>query len=654
MQAKETKFQELIEGTKQFVVPLFQRTYSWTEREWKILLDDINELYSMENPRPHFIGSIVNIPACSVPEGVSKFLLIDGQQRITTLFIILTVLRDISKDDGTSLSEEITNTLLVNQYKKDLDYFKLLPTQQDREAFKGILQKDYKEGSPITTAYNYFKKEITRANLISEQVKNIITTYFSTVSITLDKDDNPYLVFESLNAKGRPLTQADLIRNYFFMLIHVDRQQYFYDNFWQPMQKSLDENLTEFIRHFLMKDGGNVRQSDVYYELKNKVHVDNVEEYLSTIYTFSKYYEKLLAPNKEDDNEIKKYLIRLNKLEVTTSYPLLLYFYDNYSNGLLNQSEFANILKVLENYLIRRYVCNYPTNQLNKIFGSIQPSLKNTSLSLLEELKKILQSKKYPKDSEFKSSFSDMKFYGGGDKITKTKFILEAIEESYHHKEVVSYDNLSIEHIMPQTLSSEWKNELGIEWEDIHNLYIHSIGNLTLTAYNSELSNLTFKDKKKVYAESHLEINRYFTDISSWNDSTISKRSEDLAEQALTIWNYFGEATTSNATSTVTNAKPIYLNILGFKYEVSSWSEVLLKTLDFLCDIEPEKFEILKHSPSFGKYLSKNKDNFRRYKQLKNGYYVEVNFSAEQTKKLCYLLIEQLELTQEDWDVETY
>lgn len=197
MQAKETKFQELIEGTKQFVVPLFQRTYSWEERQWKTLLDDIKELYSMENPRSHFIGSIVNIPAFSVPEGVSKFLLIDGQQRITTLFIILTVLRDISKNDGTSLSEEITNTLLINQYKKDLDYFKLLPTQYDRNAFKGVLNSDFQENSRITDAYNYFIKEIKKAKLVPENVKNIITTYFSTVSITLDKDDNPYLVFES-------------------------------------------------------------------------------------------------------------------------------------------------------------------------------------------------------------------------------------------------------------------------------------------------------------------------------------------------------------------------------------------------------------------------------------------------------------------------
>lgn len=654
MQAKETKFQELIEGTKQFVVPLFQRTYSWEERQWKTLLDDIKELYSMENPRSHFIGSIVNIPAFSVPEGVSKFLLIDGQQRITTLFIILTVLRDISKNDGTSLSEEITNTLLINQYKKDLDYFKLLPTQYDRNAFKGVLNSDFQENSRITDAYNYFIKEIKKAKLVPENVKNIITTYFSTVSITLDKDDNPYLVFESLNAKGSPLTQADLIRNYFFMLIHVDKQDNFYSNFWEPMYKSLGKDLTEFIRHFLMKDGGNVRQSDIYYELKNKVHVDNVEEYLSTIYNFSKYYEKLINPDKEDDNEIKKYLIRLNKLEVTTSYPLLLYFYDNYYNGSLKQSEFVNILKILENYLIRRYVCNYPTNQLNKTFGSIQPILKNTSLSLLEELKKILQSKKYPKDTEFKSSFSDMKFYGGGDKITKTKFILEAIEESYHHKEVVSYDNLSIEHIMPQTLSNEWKKELGIEWEDIHNLYTHSIGNLTLTAYNPELSNSTFIEKKKIYAKSKLEINKYFSDIPLWNDSTITKRSEDLAEQALTIWNYFGEVTIPDTTSTVTNTKPIYLNILGFKYKVDSWGDVLIKTLDFLCDVEPKYFETLQHSPSFGKYLSKDKDNFIRYKQLKNGYYVEVNFSAEKTKKLCYLLIEQLDLTQDDWDVETY
>lgn len=205
MQAKETKFQELIEGTKQFVVPLYQRIYSWQEPEWKILLEDINEIYENETPRPHFIGSIVTIPTISVPEGVAKYLLIDGQQRITTIFILLTVIRDLCQNDGTSLADEITNTLLVNQYKKNLEYYKLLPTQSDREAFNGILSQNKIDNSLITKAYNYFRKQIIKYNFNYEKIKNIITNYFSTVSIVLDPNDNPYLVFESLNAKGRKL-----------------------------------------------------------------------------------------------------------------------------------------------------------------------------------------------------------------------------------------------------------------------------------------------------------------------------------------------------------------------------------------------------------------------------------------------------------------
>lgn len=323
MQAKETKLQDIIEGTKQYVIPLFQRTYSWTPKEWEVLWKDLVEICEMESPRTHFIGSIVNMPTVSVPEGVAKYLLIDGQQRLTTIFILLALLRNKARENqNLRFADEVNNTLLVNQYKDGNDYFKLMPTQVDRPTFENLINGNPNETeNQITRAYAYFEKKLKQVELEPEKLKKIITGYFSVVSIVLDADDNPYLVFESLNAKGRPLTQADLIRNYFFMRIHVDKQEKVYNDYWLPMQIALGDNLTEFIRHFLMRNGNIIKQGDVYYALKESVSTTNATDYLSELKKFSSYYQRLIYPELEQEVLLQKYFRRLNRIEVTTAYP---------------------------------------------------------------------------------------------------------------------------------------------------------------------------------------------------------------------------------------------------------------------------------------------------------------------------------------------
>ena len=303
MQANETRLQVILEGTKQYVVPLFQRTYSWTNKEWETLWDDLIELAESENPKTHFIGSIVTMPAVSVPEGIAKYLLIDGQQRLTTIFILLTLLRNKAKDNiDNESADEINETLLVNRFKKDNEYYKLLPTQVDRGSYYNMINGQQQEkDNPVTQAYLYFEKRLKQSRLPHDVIKKIITHNFSIVSIVLDVDDNPYLVFESLNAKGRLLTQADLIRNYFFMRIDINDQEDLYQKYWNPMQLELKDSLTEYIRHFLMSDGRNVKQSDVYYELKDNVSPSNVIDYLIRLKIYSSFYNKFINPEAESD-----------------------------------------------------------------------------------------------------------------------------------------------------------------------------------------------------------------------------------------------------------------------------------------------------------------------------------------------------------------
>jgi uncharacterized protein with ParB-like and HNH nuclease domain len=654
MQARETTLQPIIEGTKQYVVPLFQRSYSWDKRDWEILWNDLIELAEDGRRRTHFIGSVVTIPAESVPQGVAKYSLIDGQQRMTTIFIMLALLRDKARQDGDEgLADEINNTLLINPYKKDLDFYKLQPTQVDRETFQQIIVAEEATGqNQIISAYQFFERKYRQSGLAPEVIKDVITNNLTMVSIVLDAADNPHLVFESLNAKGRPLTQSDLIRNYFFMRVHVNQQDEIYSKYWRPMQEALGDSLTEYIRHYLMKGGTTVRQSDVYFSLKDIVNRADAVESLKEMAKFAAYYEKLLFPNKEPNERLRGALTRLNRLEVTTAYPFLLNCYHDYSEGRLSADELFGVLKVVENFILRRFVCSIPTNQLNKIFAPLySQAVGKTTEGLLGGLKNVLQTKGYPKDAEFAARLKDSKLYGGGDRLSKTKLILESLEESFGHREQVPFGNLTIEHVMPQTLTEWWQGHLGDEWELTHELLLHTLGNLTLTAYNSVLSNDNFDVKSVKLRDSHLELNKYFAEVDTWKRENIEARSSYLAELALTIWPYFGdEAAEHDGRQDATGITPKKLLILGQEIEVGSWRDVLEQTMNTIAELEPDKFEQL--IGQYPRLVNRDRRRFRAVRELKNGAFIEVNLSASAINSFCIVALESIDLTAEDWKVE--
>ena len=402
MKASETKLQRVIEGTNQYVVPLFQRKYSWDTKEWNTLWEDLVELYEEERPRSHFIGSIVTMPTQSVPEGVAKFLLIDGQQRFTTIFILLSVLRDKARTSASgTLADEIEQTLLKNPFKQGHDAFKLLPTQGDRESFLSVIKNEVAStDDQIARAYKFFERKVRASQIPDlEKLKQIIVSQLILVSIVLDRDDNPHLVFESLNAKGRALSQADLIRNYFFMKIHVDEQERLYGACWTPMQDRLGENLTECIRHFLMKDGGVIKQGEIYFALKERADEKSpqqIVEYLQEITGFAEYYARLLTPSLEPSASISHQMHRLNRIEVTTAYPFLLNIYNDYTAGKVSEVEFAEILRILENFMVRRFVCGVPTYGLNKVFPALYAQI-TAHATLVDGLKEVLRTKNYPR-----------------------------------------------------------------------------------------------------------------------------------------------------------------------------------------------------------------------------------------------------------------
>jgi hypothetical protein len=374
-----------------------------------------------------------------------------------------------------------------------------------------------------------------------ERLYNAIRNHLVLVSIVLDKDDNPYLIFESLNAKGKPLTQADLIRNFFFMRIHVNLQEKVYADHWKPMQDRLGESLTEYIRHFLMRDGKIVRQSDVYHTLKESVEdrsQDEIMAYLHELAAFSRYYAKLLQPDEERSAKIAERMGRLDRYEATTAYPFLLSVYHDYEAKKLSEADFAAILDVLESFLIRRFVCGVATSGLTKIFPALYGQAQRAT-SLAEGVRQVLRDKNFPRDEQFREQFVTCKIYGG-DRSAKAKLILERLELSYEHKEPVDPGVLTIEHVLPRTPTDWWRQHLGEDWEAIHDEWLDTVGNLTLTGYNSEMSNSDFPTKKAQLQRSHVELNKYLATVDTWDEQAIARRGEVLAERAVKIWPDFG------------------------------------------------------------------------------------------------------------------
>jgi uncharacterized protein with ParB-like and HNH nuclease domain len=539
MHAGETKIQAIIDGMRQYVIPLFQRPYRWESPQWAKLWQDLLDLCEEESPRSHFIGSIVTMPSKSVPEGVTKFILIDGRQRLTTLLVLLAVVRDKGRKQPGNLAGMIDDLLLKNRYQEGTDLYKLLPTQVDRQAFCAVMDgTPAPKGSLITGAYEFFERKMRLNPEVGlEQLYNVIRNHLVLVSIVLDKDDNPYLIFESLNATGLPLTQADLIRNFFFMRIHVNLQGEMYAEHWMPMQERLGENLTEYIRHFLMRDGKIVRQNDIYRTLKESVEDrshDEIIAYLQEVAAFSRYYARLLWPREERSARIADRVDRLNRYEATTAYPFLVNVYHDYERKKLPEADFVAILEMLESFLIRRFICGVPTSGLTKIFPVLYAQARRGA-SLVEGVRQTLRDKSSPRDQQFREQFVTCKIYGG-DRSAKAKLILERLEMSFEHKEPVDPEALTIEHVMPRTPTDWWRQHLGEDWEAIHDEWLDTIGNLTLTGYNSELSNSDFLTKKTHLQSSHVELNRYFATVDTWDEQAIARRGEMLADRALKVW----------------------------------------------------------------------------------------------------------------------
>ena len=551
MEARDTDFLQLLDGKKQFSVPIFQRRYSWEKKHCEKLWDDVLRLgQNQENPS-HFLGSIVYMePRVNNVSGVRELHVIDGQQRLTTLTLLLTALSRAIKERDSNIgvtSEELSDYYL-NVRRTDESRYKQLLTQHDKDTLIQLLEdKELPTNAArrLVENYRFFENELKSADL--ETVYKGIQK-LRIVDIALDRSyDNPQLIFESLNSTGLELSQADLIRNYVLMGQEPSFQERLYKEYWFRMEQRFGDAYTEsfdrFVRDYLTlktRQIPNIR--NVYDNFKMYVSEtsETIETIVAEISCYSKYYV-CIALGKEEDPKLQNCFTDINTLEVTVAYPFLLEVYEDYKQKRIEKLDLIEILRLVESYVFRRAICGIPTNTLNKVFASLMTEVDKSNYlkSLQAAFQKLSSTRRYPLNSEFREAFFIKDVYN----FSRCNYLLRKLEE-YEHKESINPTDYTIEHVMPQNpnLSDEWKEELGENWQEIQEKYLHTIGNLTLTGYNPELRDRSFKKKKEHkpggFRDSRLRLNNSLVQAEKWNEQAIRARAEELAEKACKIWGF--------------------------------------------------------------------------------------------------------------------
>lgn len=565
MQAGETTLNKLLNTSRQFIVPIFQRNYSWQKSQYEQLWFDILRASKFKEKQNHFIGSIVYIDMGTPAGRPQQLLLIDGQQRLTTISILLCAIKDYVQKFNLETKlinlAKIKNQFLYNSDEIDEDRYKLLLNVQDKETYIKLIDNTIftvnKPATNIIKCYEFFYERIEDFIKQYGQIDEIYAGIFklSLVSISLDKDsDNPQMIFESMNSTGKDLSQTDLLRNYLLMDLTPEKQTRLYKTYWKPMEELFGEDIYKndvnkfdyFIRDFLIlkSDTGYICKINNVYENFKRYYLDNnCEKFavLRDLFTYAKYYA-CIDLLQENDDELKLYWQEFKKLDSHVVYPFLLKLYDDYSRQILIKEDFKKILQVVISYLWRRAICEIPTNSLSKTFATLYQAVDKDDYvnSVIKAFVFKSSYKRFPSDYEVREKLQTKDIYH----FRLRKYLLEALE-NYYHKEPIDLNtaNYTIEHIMPQNIEHNlsWQQMLGEDWQEVHSLYLHSLGNLTITGYNAEMSNKSFGEKvngESGFKHSHLKLNESIAQCDVWNKKAIQRRTNILTDIILKIWKY--------------------------------------------------------------------------------------------------------------------
>ena len=548
MKAEATPMLTFLKKAPQFVIPIYQRTYSWTDKQCRQLWDDVLRAGKGDDVSAHFIGSVVYVEkGLYSVVGHSPLLVIDGQQRLTTVSLIIAALAEALGE--TQPQEDLSARKLRNFYLLEPEEsgerkYKLLLSQTDKSTLLSIvadLPMPHEPSQRVVGNYELFREWMRKSDPVTVW-KGL--TKLLVVDISLNRDhDNPQLIFESMNSTGKELGQADLIRNFILMGLDPDTQTRLYELYWRPIEQMFGQeayatDFDWFMRHFLTIQSGAIpRIGEVYEEFKKFAQGQETESLLAGIKACAEHYAAVVLL-RETDTDLLNAFKDLRDLRVDVAIPLLLELYGDYCNGILTKPDLVEAARLVESYIFRRSVCGIPTNSMNKTFATFARSLdKSRYLESLKAQFLFLPSyRRFPQDGEFNRDIQARDLYN-----FRTRGYWLRRLENHGRKERVQIDEYTIEHIMPQNekLSAAWQAALGADWQRVQATYLHTLGNLTLTGYNSEYSDRPFEEKRdheKGFRKSPLVVNEGLSQEETWNEVTIKNRAAKLAARIVTVW----------------------------------------------------------------------------------------------------------------------
>ncbi len=676
MKANELQINSFLQAPNvQFVIPVYQRNYDWTNTECRELLNDIISV-EIENRGTHFIGSIVFVHEGTYSTSeVKELVIIDGQQRLTTINILYVALYRFAKEnDKPQDADRLYNMFLTNQYvKNESSKLKLKQTDTNSLAFKAIMlgtETTFTAFSNVIENYNYFRS-IINADNFEEVLNGLNRLIFVEISLERDKDD-PQRIFESLNSTGLDLSQSDLIRNFILMDLPPKDQNRIFETIWSPIEENardlVKQNslVSDYIRDYLTLRNKKIpNKNKVYTEFKSLYSNKKDEAYhqeLENIKSLSVHYKKFVNPTTVTESNIRKELEYISRLEINVAFPFLLQVFEDAENGLITKEELIKLLKLIQSYAWRRFIVGLPTNALNKIFMTLYSEVDTEEYydSIAKALVKKKGSAKFPTDEDLKTALKDKDLYNTQPK--NRNYLFEMLE-NYNNREFVNTSNeqITIEHIFPKTPSEEWNADLSSDdFFQFKEKFLNTIGNLTLSGNNGALSNRTFQAKKEMnvdgneqgYNYSRLWLNTYLKLIDGWNIKRFEERFNIIYDRFLKIWEYpdivIEEADDSEELNIFDAESPTYKKLEYFIFENTKVEEDTVAQMYFyvIKNLFEKNSQLLVGSQDVLK-VTRNQNDFRAPQEVENGWFVESNIDSNSKFSVLKKLLSLFEMEDE-------
>ena len=639
MKGEDKKLVRFFEGSdKRFIIPLYQRNYDWEIKHCRHLFSDLVKLHEEER-RSHFFGSIVTCRANDIND---DYLVIDGQQRITTISLLLIAMvnaaraGDLAFDDERKI-EKIYNTYIIDEYQDNERKVKLKPIKNDMKSFDALIYDDpekYVRESNVTRNYEFFYNELKSCTLkledIFESIKKLVV-----IDIRLERDDDAQLIFESLNSTGLDLSEADKIRNFLLMSMTTEQQEQCYEKYWNKIEVYTSYDPTMFVRDFLTVRTKTIPNiENLYFDFKSFVERYELsrEEVMAEMTEYAQYWD-IFTNQKADDSKLNIKFRQLNTIESTVGMAFYMAFLKYASDNQFTPKEIFEVFDLIEAYWARRIMCNYPANAMNKAFATMHQDVlrlrgeqeaKGIEPSKYIDILKFVLLKRqgtgtFPTDLEIAEEFKKRQIY----RIPQPyrNFLFERMENCDNvegkWENIVPHikdGSYTIEHIMPQTLTAAWRQQLGDDAERIHKEYLHTFANLTLTGYNSSYSNRPFEEKKNGYDykgkhiygfdESHFSLSNYIKTVDQWTEKELLERQKILLDRFMRLWPMpttdfkpvekdTDHVPFDDEDTVLTGRKIIAFSYKGEHIKVSSWKEMLVAVCQLLYKDSPSSMHVL-------------------------------------------------------------